>query len=66
MIIQPCLPFLIQMSNISLKGYAHFCKRIKKANRTYFFKSRQSGKYSQFRSNENMPWTVIRQQSVLI
>ena len=30
MFIQPCLPFLIQISNLSLKGCARFYKSIKK------------------------------------
>ena len=30
---QPCLPFLIQNSNFSLKGCAHFYKSIKKAKK---------------------------------
>ena len=32
MLIQPCLPFLIQISNLSLKGCANFFKSIKKAD----------------------------------
>ena len=35
--IQPCLPFLIQISNLSLKGWAHFYKSIKKPNRNILF-----------------------------
>ena len=34
---QPCLPFLIQISNLSLKGCALFYKSIKKANRNILF-----------------------------
>ena len=34
---QPCLTFLIQISNLSLKGCAHFYKIIKKANRNILF-----------------------------
>ena len=34
---QPSLPFLIQISNLSLKGCAHFYKSIKKANRNILF-----------------------------
>ena len=37
MFLQPCLPFLIQISIFSLKGCAHFYKSIKKANRGMLF-----------------------------
>ena len=37
MFIQLCLLFLIQISNLSLKGSAHFYKSIKKANRSIRF-----------------------------
>ena len=35
--IQPCLPFLIQILNLYLKGCAHFYESIKKANRNILF-----------------------------
>ena len=37
MFIQPCLPFLIQISFFSLKGSAHLYKSMKKANRVVLF-----------------------------
>ena len=37
MFIQPCLLFLMQISNLSLKGCAHFYKSIKKPNRSILF-----------------------------
>ena len=37
MFIQPCLPFLIQISNLSSKGCTHFYKCIKRANRSILF-----------------------------
>ena len=37
MFMQPCLPFLIQISNLSFKGCTHFYKSIKRANRSILF-----------------------------
>ena len=37
MFIKPCLPFLIQISNLSFKGCTHFYKNIKRTNRSILF-----------------------------
>ena len=47
MFMQTCLPCLILISNLSLKGCAHLYKIIKNANRStlfFIYKSRQTGK----------------------
>ena len=57
MFIQSCIPFLIQISNLSLKGgCAHFYKSIKKQKKHTFSNQgeigRKSKQYNQFRSNK--------------